>query len=808
MKGHTTLFLLALSSSLLGGTLRASAQTHQSIVCNDEGKECHIDDEILIQFDEKSLEMSVIQDHSKLDVPLQVLLTPGALDLLSQTAGFDMSAVTAHKFAPQLDPEQTTTTDNTGETVELDKFWAVFRLELPAGTKEDMLCVSLRQLFPLVGFAHLNWTITRHSVPNDVSYASKQISLHPSSQFPAANINVEGAWDHETGKSAIKVGVVDTGIRADHEDLQFNGSSVVVDGYDAFTQTSPGNSFVDSYNHGTSVAGIIGAVRHNGLGIAGIAGGNGMAQGVSLYSLKDSDNAGNGTITTVASAILQGALTPSLGGFGNNIINVSSSAELRSGARLFVDFALPMLALRQASLNKVTVVASAGNNETSTGPLYPAQVRDNWTLTVGGADENGNHYAESSNIGLPDAPAFSTPHPFVDVVAPASNAHAQSTNLALQTVYSLSGASPTAYKDFRRTSAAAPHAAGVAALMMSYYNNNPSQPNNSLYPEDVENLMKDFAKDISTSPASVGKDDYTGAGMIDASATLKALWGPCYRIYHSPVISADPTVPGFEVTPVGGRQDYYMEGGTRLFPGVYNAQAYRVRILAPAPYSASFQGEQFWALNGTNALSSFFGPPVPFTGAAFTNYTPTSMVTMEPGARVVGRAGKTQVILEGYVYYLYDFRSLVGQVPHQVDTNAPQPMMRWMPFDPNDNSNQDGRSMRFTMLSFRLNCESTFGFRASEGQGEGTTALSGAYPNPATKEATLYFPAAATDAPAQVQLTSLAGQPVSTQNLPISRTANGTGAVQVSLAGLPAGTYLYRVITRDGVRQGRIVKAD
>jgi hypothetical protein len=107
----------------------------------------------------------------------------------------------------------------------------------------------------------------------------------------------------------------------------------------------------------------------------------------------------------------------------------------------------------------------------------------------------------------------------VDIAAPG-------TSQIIQTTQNLTNG----YSSFTGTSAATPHVAGVAALMVSNYNS-PSPTWTNLAPEDVENIISRTAIDIVAPPCTPGVDQYTGAGRIDAGASLGAIQ-PGYKIHH------------------------------------------------------------------------------------------------------------------------------------------------------------------------------------------------------------------------------------------------------------------------------------
>ena len=126
-----------------------------------------------------------------------------------------------------------------------------------------------------------------------------------------ADISATAAWDTTTGSRANVVAVIDTGIDYNHPDLAANiwtaprAFSVTIDGititcaagthgFNAITNTC---NPMDDQSHGTHVAGTIGAVGNNGIGVAGV---NWVA---SMMAIKFLDAAGFGSTTDAIKAI-------------------------------------------------------------------------------------------------------------------------------------------------------------------------------------------------------------------------------------------------------------------------------------------------------------------------------------------------------------------------------------------------------------------------------------------------------------------------------------------------------------------------
>jgi hypothetical protein len=363
--------------------------------------------------------------------------------------------------------------------------------------------------------------------------------LYPSVTYTNADINMEEAWDvmqGQAGKPFVKGGVFDTGLNWQHQDFGYDGlnpgSSRIIGGWDMETNTAlktiPGGG--DGWNHGTGVAGIIGAMRNNTLGIAGIAGGNyslSPKPGVSLYGLRIMTTSNQGIPTeSVAKAVRNASIldTSQNYAYGLHFMNHSYGISTDStNGNSFTDTNITLLTevVHFANRQKVTVVASRGNwSASSTNELnIPACIDDDWVLNVGASGTDGQymHHFNWFNPGPVNAESSTWWGYGLDVSAPG-------TRSLITTLYN----NTTGYHNFNGTSASAPQVAGVVGLLMSYMNDTTNSYRN-LAPEDCEFIIQQSA----TLADSAGRPNmWSGWGRLNAGKALKMVEKPYYALYH------------------------------------------------------------------------------------------------------------------------------------------------------------------------------------------------------------------------------------------------------------------------------------
>jgi subtilisin family serine protease len=222
-------------------------------------------------------------------------------------------------------------------------------------------------------------------------------------------IEADLVWDVNTANT-IKVAVLDSGIDLTHPDLAANIKG-------NFNAINPRKSAKDDNGHGTHVAGTIGALN-NTIGVVGVC------PDIDLYAVKALNRNGDGYLSDVIDGLHWCVNN------GMQVINMSLGAS--SGNQSFHD---AIIAVYDAG---IVQVAAAGN-ESVAAVNYPAWYPE--TIAVSAIDEFGN-FASFSNYG-----------PEIDVTAPGVN---------VKSTYK-----GGTYAIANGTSMATPHAAGVAALILT-----------------------------------------------------------------------------------------------------------------------------------------------------------------------------------------------------------------------------------------------------------------------------------------------------------------------------------------------------
>ena len=298
------------------------------------------------------------------------------------------------------------------------------------------------------------------------------------------DINVHEAWKYTTGDPSVIVAVIDQGVDYNHEDLAANmwvnedevPNNGIDDDQNGYVDDIHGYNFVDDgpitwhkhypnqdregdTGHGTHVAGTIAAVNNNGIGINGIAGGDGTKNsGVRIMSAQIFSGVNTNTNTQgIANAFRYAADN------GAAIANCSWGMNANSGhndswyaGNIGLQYeAMEYYRNRAGHPNlKNNIIICAAGNESFAQAGYPAAYRYNIAVTSYAPD------------GLP---AFYTNYDKgCNIAAPGGDHYFGAEGGIVSTITPGMYGNRDGYVSNQGTSMACPHVAGVAALGLSY----------------------------------------------------------------------------------------------------------------------------------------------------------------------------------------------------------------------------------------------------------------------------------------------------------------------------------------------------
>lgn len=421
-----------------------------------------------------------------------------------------------------------------------------------------------------------------HAEP-ELVYRSAALPDDPmrSQQWYLDAVRAPEAWDFARGTPLVAVAVLDSGVDLTHPDLRdriwrnpnetpngrdsdgngyvddLNGWDFVSNDNDPNPEVRPGISRAGA-NHGTLVAGIIGAAGNNGEGVVGIN------WNVRIMPLRVLDANGSGSTLAVVRAVRYAVASKA------KVINISFTGSGYS--QLLAE------ALREAHASGVLIVAAAGNEgDTERGgdlniyPSYPACYRgangERIVLAVAALDKNGARSSFSSYGS--DCVGLSAPG---------------------ERIYSTQAFRP-AIRGFEEpyggswygSSLSAPIVSGAAALIASM--------DPSLKGDDLRAVLRATAKNIDALNGPYA--GHLGAGQVDVGAAALAVQNALLGAAAPPTRPEAPALNGRLIKLAASSAVYYLgnDGRRYVFP---NEPTYRswfpeppaVRVVSQAEMSS------------------------------------------------------------------------------------------------------------------------------------------------------------------------------------------------------------------------------
>lgn len=514
-------------------------------------------------------------------------------------------------------------------------------IQIPTKSNHAQLLAYLGALKELEGvdYAIPNFKIRIATMPNDPEFQrlwhfNNQVTNTPVGIVRGlfdADIDAPEAWTVSTGSRSVVVAVIDTGIDYNHEDLKENvwknpgetgvdgaGNDKSTNGIDddenGYIDDFRGWDFVnndndpfDEHGHGTHVAGTIGALGNNGIGVAGVN------WQVSLVPLQIFDSSGSGDLLSAMAAIEYvtqmkfPVSNNSWGGEGYSNTLEDLIKKNRDAGSLFV--------------------AAAGNNSTDndTTPFYPASFNIENIISVA-ATETRDQLASFSNFGKNS----------VHLAAPGHGIF----STHIWGYYFESG-----------TSMASPQVAGAAALIKSVWPN--------LTYQEIKNKILESVDEI-FHPDFVGKT--ISGGRLNVARAVGGVPSPLpYRLsLQSSQPKVGPLAGGTRITlsGVGFHPDIKVSVGLKPCTSIQVASQMELSCVTTPSYISGLHNVT--ATNPDGSKQTLSG--------AFRYNNPPVVTSISPKAGSI--SGENRLMINGTQFYSGTKVKIGERVCSQVEVNS------------------------------------------------------------------------------------------------------------------------------------------
>jgi subtilisin family serine protease len=484
-----------------------------------------------------------------------------------------------------------------------DTVEGLYLVKLPQ-TLGVLSAVQLAKELDGVAYAEPNYLLRTQVLPNDPSFGTLW-GLNNTGQLGGtadADIDAPEAWDITTGSSNVVVVVIDTGIDYTHPDLVANmfrnetdcntngidddGNKAIDDCHGLDTVNRDGNP-LDDHDHGTHVAGTIGATGNNGTGVVGVN------WSVKLMACKFLNAAGSGSTADAVACLDYVALMKDR---GVNIVATNNSWGGSDFSQALVD------AIDAQRQRGILFIAAAGNDasDNDTSASFPANT-DLPNVIAVAATTRTDTLSDFSNLG----------RRLVHLGAPGSAILSTTRNDSLST--------------FNGTSMATPHVTGVVALLKA------QDPNRDW--RALRNLiLAGGDNNANLAAATVTGKRLNAAGSLTCSGStvfsrLKPIQNTVTTTVGTPISLSALSIncaagagnvavtvsPGTQVTLTDGGTGTDQAAGDGVYAGTFapasaglfvltfpNSETVIVKALSATSYTAQPTGFAYRQITGTN----------------------------------------------------------------------------------------------------------------------------------------------------------------------------------------------------------------